>query len=255
MFYFDIIQNGSENKKILKSSIFKEFEGKFKHLFTTKESFIKTKEPNLINTANSNKKAILDYFKIKNEDLFEIKQTHTTNIEICAKTPDLKGETDGVILQNSGSATILNFADCTPIILYDPENNIAAGIHAGWRGTAGEICKSCIKLMKEKFNSKPEKIMAAIGPCIAQEDFETGKEVYEMLRKTVKNSNGSELFKFKGEKAYPDLAKINARQLEEEGVKTIDICTFKTTSNNEFFFSYRKENKTTNRISMVIKLV
>lgn len=254
MFYFDEIKNKTGNKKILKSSVFKEFEGKFKHLFTTKESFIKTKEENLINTANSNREAIFDYLEIKNNDLFEIKQTHTTNIAICGKTPDIKDETDGVILHNSCSATILNFADCTPVILYDSENNITAGLHAGWRGTAGQICRCGVKMMKENFNTKPDKIIAAIGPCIAKEDFETGEEVYEMLRKTVK-SNEQEFFTYKNEKFYPDLAKINACQLEEEGVKIIDICKFKTTANNEFFFSYRKENKTTNRISLVIKLI
>lgn len=255
MFYFDNIQDNATSGKILKSSAFSEFEGKFKHLFTTKESFIKTKEENCISSAKTNRERVLEYLQINKEDLFEIKQTHTTNIEVCTKTPDTKDETDGVILYKSGSATILNFADCTPIVLYDPENNIAAGLHAGWRGTAGEICRCGIKLMKENFNSKPEKIIAAIGPCIAQEDFETGREVYEILRKTVQNPDSERLFKIKGEKFYPDLAKINAAQLKEEGVKIIDICCFKTTSNNKFFFSYRKENKTTSRISMILKLI
>ncbi len=254
MFYFDSIKCGNKDKKILKSTIFDEFQDKFKHLFTTKESFIKTKEEEFQNIVNSNRKLILDYLKIDVQNIIEIKQTHTSNIVICSKTPAIIDETDGVILQKAGSATILNFADCTPIILYDPKNNIAAGLHAGWRGTAGEICKKGVSIMKKEFNSKPENIIAAIGPCIWQEDFETGLEVYEELKKTLKTPDCKEFFKFKNNKAYPDLAKINAEQLSEEGVKTIDICKFKTTLNNEFFFSYRKENKTTNRISMVIKL-
>ncbi len=252
MFYFEKIKSGSENKKILKSSVLEEFQKKFKHLFTTKESFIKTKEENFKNTANSNRKLILDYLKINDSNLINIKQTHTSNITICTKTPDFVDETDGVILKKVNSATILNFADCTPVILYDPENNIAAGLHAGWRGTAGEICKKGVFFLKNQFNSKPEKIIAGIGPCIAQEDFEAGMEVYEMLSKTV--DNDSKVFHFKNDKCFPDLAQINACQLKETGVKTIDICPFKTTSNNDLFFSYRLENKTTNRISMVLKI-
>ncbi len=254
MFYFDVLNN----KKVLKSSVLNEFQDKFKHIFTTKESFIKTDEENSKNTAKLNRGLILDYLKIDN--LIEIKQTHSTNIAIfdanSAKNPDILDKTDGVLLQKPNSATILNFADCTPVILYDPKNVAAAGLHAGWRGTAGEICKKAVDIMIKNFNSKPSDIIAAIGPCISQDAFETDFEVYEKLNKTIKN--GEKFFVFKetenGRKAYPDLAKINAAQLIEKGVKIVDICHLKTTTDNEFFFSYRKNNKTTSRISVILKI-
>lgn len=256
MFYFDIINN----KKVLKSTVLNEFQDKFEHIFTTKESFIKTDEDNSKNTAKLNRELILDYLKIKNENLIKIKQTHSTNIVIYDKnspeSQDTLDETDGVILQKPDSATILNFADCAPILLFDPKNTVAAGLHAGWRGTAGEICKKAIDIMMQKFNSNPSNIIAAIGPCISQDWFETDFDVYEKLNKTIQNKEN--LFVFKetknGKKVYPDLAKINAMQLTEKGVKTIDICHFNTTTNNEFFFSYRKNHKTTSRISMIIKI-
>jgi len=260
MFYFDTIK--SSNKKILKSSVLSEFEDNFKHLFTTKESFIKTGEKNLENLVNSNRKQVFNYLEISECNLIEIKQTHTSNILIPeafkgnepSKKPDIIDNTDGVILYTPNSATILNFADCTPVILYDPKKHIGAGLHAGWRGTAASIAKKGVKIMVEKFNSKPFDIIAAIGPCIGQEDFECGIEVYEKLKDTIQNPDNKELFKFRQQKCFPDLAKINAAQLIEAGVKTIDICRFKTYKNNDILFSYRRENKTTNRISMVLKL-
>ncbi len=257
MFYFDAIKN----KKILKSDELSKFDAHLKHFFTTKESFIKTEESNFINIANANRELILDYIKIESENLFEIKQTHSTNIKIWHKSIGTTNDTDGVILYNPGSATILNFADCTPVILYDPKNNIAAGLHAGWRGTAGAISRLGVNLMKEKFNSKPENIIAAIGPCIGQRDFETGYEVYEALKNTLEFTSKNlqnkehELFQFKDDKVYPNLAGINAQQLIEEGVKTIDISQFETYKDNNILFSYRAENGTTSRISMVLKLV
>jgi len=218
---------------------------------------VKEKEKDLENTAKANRELILDYLKIDN--LIEIKQTNSTNIAIfdasSTKNPDILDKTDGVLLQKPNSATILNFADCTPVILYDPKNKVAAGLHAGWRGTADSICKKGVKLMVENFNSKPSDIIAAIAPCIGQEAFETGIEVYEKLKGTIQNPDTTEFFRFKNDKVYPDLAKINAVQLMEAGLKTIDISHFKTCKDNEFFFSYRHENKTTNRISMVIKIV
>lgn len=278
MFYFDKINN----KRILKSTVMTEFEPKLQHLFTTRESFVKTKKESLKNVAKTNRDEVLEYLKIEDNNLFQINQTHSTNIIICPKKPastkstfqesskasEIFEDTDGVILYKSGTATILHFADCTPVLLYDPENNVAAGLHAGWRGTAGKIAATGLKLMEENFGSNPEKIAAAIGPCIGQKDFESGIEVYEALKATVHNKDG--LFKFKENpnaplkntqckdiseiKVFPDLAKINERQLLEAGVKTIDICHFKTYKDNEILFSYRRENKTTNRISMVLKL-
>lgn len=249
MFYIDSI----DNKKILKSSLLSEFSEKFKHIFTTRESFIKTKAPALHNTAKANRDVLLRHLNITSDSLIEINQTHSANIAIEAKTPDFIDNTDGIILYKPGSATILNFADCTPIILYDTKNNILAGLHGGWRGTAGRISALGVKLMKEKFNSHPGDIIAAIGPCIGQEDFEAGMEVHKALKDSVKDNEG--LFKFRNDKVFSDLAKINARQLSEEGVKTIDTCHFKTYKDNDLFFSYRRENGTTNRISLILSLV
>ena len=279
MFYFDNIKG----KKILKSSVLIEFEPNFQHFFTTKESFIKTNDTKLVSAANSNLEMVLNHIGANRENFFKIKQTHSTNIVICPEKPALNKEnkgtgkskpleifndTDGIILHKANTATVLHFADCTPVLLYDPKNHTAAGLHAGWRGTAGVISRKGVSLMKKEFNSNPKDIIAVIGPCIGQEDFESGMEVYEALKNTVQNQEG--LFKFKetpeerltgslpvisdSAKSFPDLAKINAVQLMEEGVKTVDICHFKTYRNNDILFSYRRENKTTNRISMVLKL-
>ncbi len=276
MFYIDKINN----KKILKSSILTEFEPVFTHLFTTRESLVKTKDPKLENTANSNLEMILGHLKTDKKNFYKIKQTHGTNIVINPKNTDIIDNTDGIIISKAGSATVLHFADCTPVLLYDSKNHVAAGLHAGWRGTAGAISKLGVKLMIENFNSSPEDIIAVIGPCIGQEDFEAGIEVYEALKNTIKpNATSAKtpkskpkegFFKFRktpkselteeflgnteSAKVFPDLAKINAQQLSEAGVKTIDICHFKTYKDNDILFSYRRENKTTNRISMFLKL-
>ena len=102
--------------------------------------------------------------------------------------------------------------------------------------------------MKELFNSKAENIIALIGPCICFDCFETYPEALIELKNSVCDSSG--LFK----NNYADLKGINARQLVEIGVKKIDICPYCTICNNDKFFSYRKENKTLNRHSAVIKI-
>ena len=80
------------------------------------------------------------------------------------------------------------------------------------------------------------------------------KKSHSLSEKSHKISDNCKVFKFTKDKVFCDLAKINAAQLKDAGIKNIDICQFKTYKDNEFLFSYRRENKTTSRISMVIKL-
>ena len=91
-----------------------------------------------------------------------------------------------------------------------------------------------------------------IGPNICFNCFETSEEIALELKKTLINPDG--LFLEKNGKYYADLKGVNARQLYEAGVKEVDICPYCTYCNNDLFFSYRKENKTTSRISAVAKL-
>ena len=202
------------------------------HFFTTKELEIK-----------ENMDLIASYLSIKPENLIKPQQVHSDNIEIVDNRNEYPS-CDALILKEKNKAIYLNFADCTPIILYDKKQNIASIAHAGWRGTALKIApKTLIKM-----NSNPKDIVAIIGPCISFEHFETSFEVIEQLKSTIENKNG--LFK----NNYADLKGINKRQLEEIGVEIFDICPFCTIKDNDKFFSYRLENKTEKRHSALIKL-
>ncbi|MBR5303921.1 MAG: peptidoglycan editing factor PgeF [Candidatus Gastranaerophilales bacterium] len=202
------------------------------HFFTTKELEIK-----------ENIDLIASYLSIRTENLIKPQQVHSDNIEIVDNKQEYPS-CDALILKEKDKAIYLNFADCTPIILYDKKQNIGSIAHAGWRGTALKIApKTLIKM-----NSNPKDIVAIIGPCISFEHFETSFEVIEQLKSTIENKNG--LFK----NNYADLKGINKRQLEEIGVKIFDICPFCTIKDNDKFFSYRLENKTEKRHSALIKL-
>ena len=69
---------------------------------------------------------------------------------------------------------------------------------------------------------------------------------------SVANNQG--LYEIRNGKIFVNLKEINKRQLEEIGVKHIDICPYCTSCNNDLFFSYRKEGATTNRHSVIVKL-
>ena len=238
MFYFDEI-NG---KKVLKSDL---LEG-LTHFFTTRESVIYSKEPEMAELVESNRMMIKKFLEV--DELVFPNQTHSANVAF-AKVGELEyPETDALILDNKLQAIFLNFADCTPIILYDKKQHIAAVSHAGWRGTAQKIAPKTVEVM----NSKPGDILAVIGPAISKCCYNVGDDVFNQLRETVDDFGG--LYSNMDDLLFVDLKGINARQLREIGVDKIDVCPYCSSCDNDMFFSYRKENATTSRHSAVIRL-
>jgi YfiH family protein len=245
MFYFEKI-NG---KRILKSSLIKGAQA----FFTTREICIcdKGKEVNE-DEITRNKKQIADYLGIESQNLVFPTQTHSTNIRLATVSEKDYPDTDGLILTKPDLAIFLNFADCTPVILYDEKQNIGAVSHAGWRGTAGKIAGMTVEKMKNEYNSNPSDIVALIGPAIGFCCYDVGEEVFEKLSASVSDFSG--LYEIREGKIFVDLKNINKRQLEETGVECIDVCPYCTVHNNDLFYSYRNENGTTLRHSAVLKL-
>ena len=138
----------------------------------------------------------------------------------------------------------MNFADCTPILLYDNKKNIGAIAHGGWRGTVKMIAQKTVQKMTD-LGCDVKNIKGVIGPCISKCCFETGEDVKEALYKTI----GEDV-----PKGNADLKYINKRQLEMAGVEEIDVTTYCTVCDNDLFFSYRKNHATTCRHSVILKI-
>lgn len=202
------------------------------HFFTTRNLIVK-----------DNLGLIAEYLKISKNNIIHPHQVHSDNIEYVTDKNEYP-DCDALILNKKNRALYLNFADCTPVILYDKKQNIISVAHAGWRGTALKIAPKTVV----KMNSNPDDIIALIGPCIGFDYFETYDEALSQLKKSVKNQEGL----FRGN--YADLKGINKKQLEEIGVKEFDIIPFCTIKDNDKFFSYRYENKTKLRHSALVKL-
>lgn len=207
------------------------------HFFTSRNLIVK-----------ENSDLVAEYLNIKSKNLIHPNQTHSDNIELVKEDKFDYPNCDSLILNNKNKAIYLNFADCTPIILYDKKNKIASIAHAGWRGAVQKIAPKTVLKMKDLFNTNPNDIIAVIGPCISFQSFETSADIINQLKKTIKNNK--DFFT----DTHADLKNINKTQLNEIGVNIVDICPYCTVIDNDKFFSYRKENATKNRHSAVVKL-
>ena len=244
MFYLDRLHG----KTIMKTDI---LEG-LTHYFITRECPIKSKEPEMQNIIEENRKMFCEELGITQENFIYPEQRHTDTVAVAELGKTYYPEADALILTNHEQAVFLNFADCTPLIAYDKKRNIGAVIHAGWKGTVGRIGTKTILKMMDDFNTDIRDVRVAIGPAISVCCYEVKEDVFNMSMVSVKNNKG--LYEIRDGKIYVNLKEINKRQLEELGVKYIDVCPYCTSCNNDLFYSYRKEGGTTNRHSAIIKL-
>jgi polyphenol oxidase len=187
----------------------------------------------------------------------------------------LKG--DGLMTDEPGVLLGIQTADCIPVLLADPKSRAVAAFHAGWRGTLARIVENGVGRMRVEFGSKPEHMIASIGPGIGQCCYAIGKEVreqfesqfiyaselfrevydsdpvkekYPMLFLTARAPGHSEI----GPSVHLDLAEANRRQLLAAGLKkgSIFLTGQCTGCRTDRFFSHRTERGFTGRMMSVI---
>lgn len=261
-----------EGKRVLKSSFLDDFKG-VQAFFTTRDLPLKYGErEDLKPQIEANKKLICKGFGISENSLIIPEQTHSDNVqtvEILTGDFALQNRpikeyknTDALISKEKNIAIALNFADCVPLIFYDPDKTIIASAHAGWRGTVAQIGIKTVQKMIDEFGCEAKSIIALIGPAIGKCCFEVGEDVRDLLKQSIspltlplshnERGNNSELANNAFSENQADLKLINKLQLLAIGVEKIDVCEYCTFCQNELFFSYRKENGNTARHSAVI---
>ena len=145
----------------------------------------------------------------------------------------LVAEVDGLVTDTPGIALFATFADCYPLLAYDPVNQAVGLAHAGWRGTASGIAEKLVATMEANFDSDPGALLIGIGPGICGSCYEVGSEFADRFPDAV-------LAWREGRRLVLDLAEANRLQFLAAGVRADHIevegsCTLES----ENFFSHR----------------
>ena len=189
-------------------------------------------------------------------DYIVAEQTHGDHIEIITEhstkgwrtLEDAVKNCDALITNLKGVMLTILTADCVPILLFDPQNEVVAAIHAGWRGTKSKIVAKTIAKMAERFGSDPHNIIAGIGPSIGICCYEVSKEV------AIHFFDTPDALLPKEDKYMLNLPLINQKQLLTMGVQkhNIEMSGLCTSCETTRFFSYRKEQECTGRFMSLI---
>ncbi len=206
----------------------------------------------------SNRKVVEALFEKKEVCYFVLaNQTHSDHVHVV-KEPNTKGweslesavaDCDALVTNLKSVVLGVLTADCVPVLLYDPQSEAVAAIHAGWKGTKANIVLKTVQRMQHEFGTKPENIIAGIAPSIGQCCYEVGEDVashfIEMPEVLQHKGNG---------KAMLDLPLANKVQLMQAGIteENIEMSGICTACDVEHFFSYRKENGCNGRFMSLI---
>jgi YfiH family protein len=210
-----------------------------------------------------------------------LRQIHSSLIRrVAADDINTSRKGDGLMTDQPGVLLGIQTADCIPVLVADRKKRAVAAFHAGWRGTLARIVENGVGRMRLEFGSKPENLIASIGPGIGQccysvgdevrEQFESQfpyapelfhevydsdpvKEKYPMLFLTARAPGHSEL----GPGMHLDLVEANRRQLLAAGLEkgSIFVTGQCTGCNTDRFFSHRMEQGFTGRMMSVIGIL
>lgn len=188
------------------------------------------------------------------------RQMHSTGVAKVSweEAGQLIDASDALVTDSVGLPLQLVFADCTPILLYDPRHHALGVCHAGWRGTVNGAAAATLWTMQASYDTQPGDVRACIGPSIGPASYEVGEEVLVMAQ--AKLAHAEELFSYPNgleRRPYFNLWRANAQQLIESGVPEtqIEISAIDTAQNTQDFFSHRAEQGKCGLFSMTAWLV
>ena len=174
-----------------------------------------------------------------------LRQVHGANC-ILAEQSDDQPCADAILTRRINTVCTVMVADCLPVYLCDNAGTVVSIVHAGWRGLAGGVIEQSVAAMQ----TKPDKLMAWLGPAIGPEHFEVGNEVRDVF--VDHDPNADRTFRpaektatrHSEQKWYADIFQLARMRLMNLGVSRIyggGICTY---SDPGRFFSYRRDGET-----------
>lgn len=147
-------------------------------------------------------------------------------------------EADALVTDRPGLLLGVLTADCAPVLFADTAAGVIGAAHAGWKGALGGVTDATLAAMVA-LGARPERIVAAIGPCIAQASYEVDEAFRD--RFLADDPGNSSLFT-PGRPGHWqfDLPGYLALRLAAAGIAGVEALGFDTYSQEARYFSFRR---------------
>lgn len=145
---------------------------------------------------------------------------------------------DALVTDRPGLLLGILTADCAPVLLADREAGVVGAAHAGWRGAISGVTDATVAAM-EALGAQPQRIVAAVGPCIARASYEVDEA---FLRRFAAEEPANERFFADGRdgRYQFDLEAYVAHRLADAGVGRVETLGLDTYADADRFYSYRR---------------
>jgi len=160
-------------------------------------------------------------------------------------------EADGLVSDRGGQSLWVCGADCTPILIADPDSGHAAACHAGWRGVASRILPEAVSQL-EALGAQRHRLLVAMGPAVSGEAYQVedavAQQVGASLGKAERRHDGLEQNGIIREdpedgRCRLDIRRAASLQLVNLGLRLdrITLCPLCTVSEPDLFHSWRRD--------------
>lgn len=160
---------------------------------------------------------------------------------------------DIILTDNPAVTLFMRYADCVPILLYDPVKKAIGLAHAGWQGTVLKVAQSAVAAMQSRYGTHPADLLAAIGPSISPQRYQVGPEVVQQVNQAF-GADAPALLPQYGDATHFDLWAANQLTLEQAGLQQVELAGICTADNTADWFSHRAEQGKTGRFGVLLAL-
>lgn len=160
--------------------------------------------------------------------------------------------TDALITNTPGVVLLLRFADCVPVLFYDPIHHAAGLAHAGWRGIAAGVSQACVQAMQREFGSHPQDLWAGIGPAICKQHYAVNLDVVNAINASLTSS--VRIAEKRTGQWFVDLPGAVDAQLRSLGVQQVNHASLCTACQTKEWYSHRAESGVTGRFGVFVML-
>lgn len=207
-----------------------------------------------------NRSILARTFGSRLEKFVMVTQCHGTDILVIDEpnadfTHFHKIACDGIITNQPQVMIAVGVADCLPVLLLDPVKRVVAALHAGWKGTAGNIAAKGVESLVTLFGSNKNDIFAALGPAIGPCCYEVDEPVRQAF--SAGGIDWADCAAVAGSGKWRlDLAGANRQQLLVAGLpdRNIETTGQCVCCQHDWFFSYRRDGGETGRQAGFIML-
>ena len=195
-------------------------------------------DPDLVRENRDRAMAMMD---LPADALATVYQAHTNDVVVVTEpwAAGCSPTADAMVTNRPGIALGILTADCAPVLLADGKAGVVAAAHAGWRGALSGVLDNTVRAMIE-LGGKPDRIVAAIGPCIGHRSYEVGPEFPAPF--LAEDAANVDFFApaVRPDHALFDLPGYISRKLARLGLIEVTRVPADTCRDEARFFSYRR---------------